>query len=113
MSGAAWTSEQLRRMAAARRFATSTPRHNPRPAGVIRPGSPTEVVLACLCRRAPVFLTFAQVMHQTQFTKATIDHALRYLKTQGHIEATADDGRNSRYQRYRATEKGIIHAASK
>lgn len=108
-----WIATQLSRMAAARPFVTDIPRYNPRPAGVIRPGSPTEIVLAVLCRRYPAFLTFAQVKHQSQCTKAAIDHALRYLKTQKHIESTSDDSRNSRYQRYRATTKGIEHAADR
>lgn len=108
-----WVAHQLARMARARPHALSVPRYNPRPAGVIRPGSPTEVVLAVLCRRTPVFLTFAQVMHQSRCTKAAIDHALRYLHAQGHIEFTADDGRNSRYRRYRATQKGVEHATAR
>ena len=100
-------------MGAARAHAPSIPRYNPRPAGYIRPGCASEVVLAVLVHRTPVFLTFAQILQQSQCTKAACDFALRYLGSQGHIEFTSDDSRNPRYRRYRATEKGMDYAASR
>jgi hypothetical protein len=108
-----WIADQLSRMGAARAHAPSIPRYNPRPAGYIRPGCASEVVLAVLVRRTPVFLTFAQIMQQSKRTKGACDFALSYLLTQGHIEFTSDDSRNPRYRRYRATEKGMGYAASR
>lgn len=108
-----WIADQLQRIGAARPHAQSIPRYNPRPAGFIRPGCASEVVLAVLVHRAPVFLNFAQILQQSQCTKAAVDFALRYLESQGHIEFTSDDGRNPRYRRYRATEKGKVYAASR
>lgn len=108
-----WIASQLSRMAAAAKpLGLTNPRYNPRPAGVIRPGSATEAVLTLLCRRHPIYLNHAQIMLQTGRTTKAVSFALVYLKAQGHIESTADDGRNCRYQRYRATKKGVDHAAS-
>lgn len=108
----AWLADQLVRAGNARSCAPDIPRYNPRPAGVIRPGSSTEVVLAMLSKRR-VWMNFAQVLAQTGCTKAGADFALRYLLSQKHIEATSDESRNYRYQRYRATEEGIRYAESR
>jgi hypothetical protein len=108
----AWMANQIARMAAARPTAPDIPHYNPRPAGVIRPGSATDVVLALLCKRGPSYLTHSQIIAQTGRTTKAVSWALIYLKSQKHIEATSDDARNQRYQRYRATTKGIEHAAS-
>lgn len=109
-----WIASQLSRMAAAAKpLALNNPRYNPRPAGVIRPGSATDAVLALLCRRHPTYLNHAQIMRQTERTTKAVCFALVYLKAQGHIEATPDDSRNGRYQRYRATQKGLDHAAGR
>lgn len=108
-----WIADQLQRMGAARPYSPQIPRYNPRPAGFIRPGCASEIVLAVLVRRSPVFLSLSQILQQSACTKAAADWALRYLESQGHIEFTSDDGRNPRYRRYRATEKGKDYAASR
>lgn len=108
---AEWMAQQLSRMSHSRPTAPDIPRYNPRPAGVIRPGSATNLVLALLCKRRPAFLTHHQIMDQTKRTTKAVSWALIYLRAQGYVEITGD-GRNARYQRYRATEKGVQHAAA-
>lgn len=108
-----WIADQLKRMGSARAHAPSIPRFNPRPAGHLRPGCASEIVLAVLAARAPVYLNFAQILQQSGCTKAACDFALRYLLTQKHIEHTADDGRNPRYRRYRATVTGMAYAKAR
>jgi peptidoglycan/xylan/chitin deacetylase (PgdA/CDA1 family) len=107
-----WIASQLRRMAAARPYSPNIPRYNPRPAGVIRPGSATDIVLRLLAQRYGIWLTHGQIVQQSGQTTKAVSWALIYLKSQDHIESTADDGRNCRYQRYQATEKGIDHATN-
>lgn len=108
-----WISEQLQRMGAARATAPQIPRYNPRTAGLIRPGCASEIVLAVLVYRSPVFLTFAQIQCHLGFSRSAITFALAYLERMGHIESTSDDGRNPRYRRYRVTEKGKEYAATR
>jgi hypothetical protein len=108
-----WIAGQLSRIAAARRHSSQMPRFNPRPAGQIRPGSATDAVLTLLAVRHPAFLNHAQIQAQTGCTGGSLAWAISYLKAQKHIEATTDDGRNFRYCKYRATQQGIDHAASR
>jgi hypothetical protein len=110
MSSTRWVADQIFRMGAARPHAPSIPRFNPRPAGHIRPGCASEIVLAVLVARSPAFLNFAQILAQSGCTKGACDYALSYLESQGHLEHTADESRNPRYRRYRATESGQAYA---
>ena len=76
------------------------PRHNPRPAGVIRRGSATHLVLVAL-RSRPGFVRHFQIQVATGLTPKAIDWALIFLRSRGLIEAVPD-GLHSRYLRYRA-----------
>jgi hypothetical protein len=78
------------------------PRYNPRPAGVIRPGSSTERVLAIFKANPKLWLSHANLAWYTGLSHKPMSWALIYLQRQGLIEAsTGDDERNSRYCRYR------------
>jgi len=70
-------------------------RFNPRPAGVIRPGSTADAVLQ-LMRSQPERLFWRhQLIHITGRTRKAVDWALIFLESTGHIEAV-DNGRSPR-----------------
>lgn len=105
MTSAAWMAEQLQRAADGRRaMPLEQPRYNPRPAGVIREGSASDITLAALRERPGVWLTHAQILGITGLGTKAACWALIYLAAQGHIESTSDDSRNARYRRYRAAK---------
>jgi hypothetical protein len=82
------------------------PRYNPRPAGVIRPGSATDRVLAIFQANPKQWLSHANLAWHTGLSHKPMSWALIYLQRQGLIEAsTGDDERNSRYCRYRIVLK--------
>lgn len=106
MTSAAWMAEQLQRAADGRRaMPLELPRFNPRPAGVIREGSASDITLAALKARPGVWLTHAQILRITGLGTKAACWALIYLHAQGHIEITSDDARNARYRRYRAVRQ--------
>lgn len=74
--------------------------YNPRPAGVIQPGSATAAVLDFLRSKPHAFFTHSQIQAATGKTKVAIDWGLIYLKSQGLVEVTSDP-RSERYHRYR------------
>lgn len=78
----------------------TVPRYNPRPAGVIRPGSATQAVLSLLQAHPGRWFTHFQIVQATDRTQKSVDWALLFLKGRGLIGTTSDDGRNSRYRRY-------------
>lgn len=84
-------------------------RFNPRPAGVIREGSATDAVLKYL-RESPGFRTHAQIAWATGRSRSQITWGLIYLRRLKLIDEVADTTRNSKYLRYRVTEKGRNHA---
>lgn len=103
----AWMAQQLQRAADGRSaMPLTTPRYNPRPAGVIREGSATDAVLLAMRSRIGVWMTHSQILHSTQRSTKAVCWALLYLKAQGLIESVPDDSRNARYQRYRLV-KGV------
>jgi hypothetical protein len=84
-----------------RGLALEVPRYNPRPAGVIRDGSATQVVLAFMQRR-PLWFTHRQIVQETGRSPKAVDWALLYLRAQALVECVPDAHRNPRYLRYRA-----------
>jgi hypothetical protein len=81
-------------------------RYNPRPAGVIRPGSSTDLVLSIFQSNPKLWLSHANLVWHTNLNHKRMSWALIYLQRQGLIEAsTGDDERNSRYARYRIVLK--------
>ena len=105
MSSAAWMAQQLQRAADGRQaMPLHSPRYNPRPPGVIRAGSATDVVLAAMQSHHGFWLTHAQILRLTQRSTKAVCWALIFLKARGLIESAPDDSRNARYQRYRAVK---------
>jgi hypothetical protein len=76
-------------------------RFNPRPPGVIQPGSTSEAVLQILGSSPGRFFTAQQLIQETGRTHAAVSFALLYLRDQGRIEAYPDAARNPRFLRYR------------
>ena len=76
-------------------------RFNPRPPGVIQPGSASEAVLQILSASPGRFFTCKQLIRATGRTHAAVSFALLYLRDKGRIEAFPDAKRNPRYYRYR------------
>lgn len=82
------------------------PRYNPRPPGVIRPGSATDRVLVVFNSNPKAWLSHANIRWHTGLGHKPMSWALIYLQRIGLIEAsTGDDARNSRYCRYRLISK--------
>ncbi len=86
-----------------RSMRVETHRYNPRPPGVIREGSATDVVLAFLRNHPRRFFCHYEILSATGRSKVAVDWALIYLKNQDLIECVPDSIRNSRYLRYRIT----------
>lgn len=78
----------------------NVPRYNPRPAGVIRPGSATQAVLALLQAYPGRWFSHFQIVKATGRTQKSIDWALLFLKARGLVDCTRDEWRNSRYLKY-------------
>lgn len=78
-----------------------TVRYNPRPAGVIQPGSASEAVLKIVSENPGRFFTCEQLIRATGRTHAAVSFALMYLRDHGRIEAFPDAARNPRFLRYR------------
>ena len=84
-------------------------RFNPRPPGVIQPGSASDAVLKFL--RAQVgFRSEAQILWVTGRSHSAVSWSLLYLIGQGLVEARSDPLRNARYKKYRATPPGANDA---
>ena len=76
-------------------------RFNPRPPGVIQPGSASDAVLSILSESPGRFFTCEQLIRATGRSRAALSFALLYLRDQGRIEAFPDAARNPRFLRYR------------
>ena len=78
-----WLAGQLDRLPAPER-----PRHhNPRPAGIPRPGSGTDVTLRFLQRSPQRWFFHSELVLALGRSKGETDWALQYLTMQGQIEA--------------------------
>lgn len=75
------------------------PRFNPRPPGVIRPGSTTDAVIRHL-RAHGGFQSHCQIVWATKRSGKAVDWALLFLRSQKLVRAVEDTSRNSRYLRY-------------
>ena len=97
-----WSSHfgQLARLADKRPMAPHLPKFNPRPAGITRPGSATQAVLALLQAHSGRWFSHFQIVQATGRTSKSVDWALLFLKARGLIESTKDEWRNSRYLKY-------------
>lgn len=95
---------QLESVAATQRgLGLQVQRYNPHPAGVMREGGAAKAVLSFLQAHPGRYFTFAQIVAHTKRTPKSLDWACIFLRSLGHVECSRDDGRNSRYLRYRAT----------
>ena len=80
-------------------------RFNPKPPGVIQPGSATDAVLAILREHRGRFFTAGELIEATGRSHAATSWALMYLRAQGLIEAVEDSARNPRFLRYRIVKE--------
>jgi hypothetical protein len=76
-------------------------RFNPRPEGVIQQGGATEAVLAYMQLHPRRWFRHYEITHAVTHSRVAVDWALIRLKSYGLIESVSDEGRNSRYLRYR------------
>lgn len=88
-------------------------RFQPRPPGVIQPGSATDAILSVLLNTRDRYLPTTELLRRTDRSRVAISLSLIYLKENAFIEAIADDGRNCRYMRYRLSEKGRRYATER
>lgn len=79
--------------------------YNPRPAGMILPGSTTELVLCELRARYPVWQSRSQIACSVGKNRGAVQWALLYLMRQKLVKAVPDTCRNPRYNRYQAIVK--------
>lgn len=95
-------SRQLASVAAAQRaMGPHSPAFNPRPKGVLQDGGAAKDVLSLLQAHPGRFFTFGQIATHTKRTQKALEWACIFLRSLGHVEVVRDDGRNSRYMRYR------------
>lgn len=81
------------------------PRFNPRPAGIMRPGSATEAVHQYLLGRpGRGWVLRQQIVAGTHRSGKAVDWALIFLRHVGLIESSKDPER-ARYLRYRSVRK--------
>lgn len=80
-------------------------RYNPRPPGVIRPGSASDLILRILSESPGRFFTCEQLIKETGRTHAAVSFGLLYLRDQELIDAFPDAARNPRFLRYRYAQK--------
>ena len=76
-------------------------RFNPRPPGVIREGSTSDLVLKFLCESGG-FKTECQILWKVRRSHSAVSWSLLYLIRQGLVESRPDVVRSSRYKKYRA-----------
>lgn len=97
-----WMARQITSSQAGRNsLGLELPRYNPRPAGVLQEGGAAKAVMAFLAVHPERFFTFAQIVVATQRTTKSLDWACIFLRSLGYVECARDEGRNSRYLRYR------------
>ena len=79
------------------------PRRNPRPPGVLVPGSATDAVLQVLLASPGRFLRAHEILDRCpRHSRVAVSWALLRLQRWGLVETIADAARSSRYMRYRA-----------
>lgn len=99
--------EELERVARAVEASEPRKQHfNPRPAGVIREGRSSEMVLKAL-RDHGGAMTEGQLRFRTGLNHAKCSWALIFLQRIGKVEVLSDAHRNIRYLRYKAKKGGI------
>lgn len=93
MSSTAWTANQLLRSPIQRlvQYPDEAPRFNPRPAGVIRPGSTTEAVYELLRSQPHRLFWRRQIIHITGRSRKSVDWACIYLVALKLVETIESD----------------------
>ena len=83
--------------------------NNPRPAGVIRAGSGTDVLLRLLCQAPERWFFHPELVLALGRSKGEIDWALQYLVRGGHVESRLTDlpGRKP-VMRYKLVKSGAV-----
>lgn len=99
-----WVAEQI--LSVRRTAEPISVTHNPRPIGVMLPGSATDAVWQWLSARpGRAYWQRRQIVAGTGRTGKSVDWALLFLRATGRVEVREDD-RCSRYLRYRAVPGG-------
>ena len=87
IDGISWMAKQL-----SERLEPERPRsHNPRPPGVIRPGSGTDVLLSYLRRNPGRWFFHSELVLALGRSKGEVDWAIQFLKELGHISGRATE----------------------
>lgn len=81
------------------------PRYNPRPPGLIQPGSGTDAVLQFMAAQPDKWMTRSQIIFGTDRSAKAIDWAISFLVHQGYVRAVQDSIRNPRYRKFRYVGK--------
>lgn len=100
----AWVAEQIQ---ATKQPEPEVSRFNPRPRGVVRPGSATDCVLAFLRAHPGRFFRYHEILARVGRSKVAVDWALAFLRDQGLVQRVPDPARNSRYYRYAAKKLAL------
>lgn len=75
-------------------------RFNPRPAGVVRRGSPTHILYEFMTEASERWFTELEIRRFTGLSHGAASYAILFLSRRGYLDTTTDP-RNGRYQRYR------------
>ncbi len=97
----AWVARHLSQSALNRSLPVVQARFNPRPAGVLQEGGAAKAVLSFLQQHPERYFTFSQIVTHTKRTTKSLDWACIFLRSLGYVECARDEGRNSRYLRYK------------
>lgn len=80
-------------------------RYNPRPPGVIQPGSATDQVFEILRAYPGVYFTAGSLIRLSKRSRAAVSWALLYLRAQRRVATASDDHRRTGYLRYAFKEQ--------
>lgn len=80
--------------------ASQVERFNPRPAGVVRRGSPTHILYEFMAEAPERWFTEMEIRRFTGLSHSAASYAILFLSRRGFVDTTTDP-RNGRYQRYR------------
>lgn len=93
-------SSELLRLARTMRSRQEPVKFNPRPPGVIRPGSATDLVYQALRAQPARYFTCGDLIEVTKRSHAAVSWALIYLRRHRLVRVVGDTSRNRNYLRY-------------
>lgn len=96
-----WVAQQIANSQQSRKSLNlAVSRYQPR-SGVPQEGGAAKAVLSFLQAHPEQYFAFSQIVTHTKRTPKSLDWACIFLRSLGYVECARDDGRNSRYLRYR------------